>query len=166
MLTDYPDPDLVDNLRHNAVVNSQSCGAEVRVDGYLWGNKDVSEALSPSNGGKEGFDVLLLADLNFNHSCHEALAETICMTMKQSLEARALVFFTPYRPWLLEKDLAFFDVCKGKGMYVRKILEKKLDTVMFEGDRGDEALRRTVFGYEVRWNNMTLDDRHKDLATS
>lgn len=71
--------------------------------------------------------------------------------MSHSASSRALVFFTPYRPWLLEKDLAFFDLARQEGFVVEKILEKVMDKVMFEQDRGDELLRRTVFGYELRW---------------
>ena len=63
----------------------------------------------------------------------------------------ALVFFTPYRPWLLEKDLAFFDLARKSGFAVEKILEQTMDKVMLENDPGDEKLRRTVFGYTVKW---------------
>ena len=165
VLTDYPDGDLVDNLRHNAAGHASHVGPEgndqaragkVAVRGYLWGDRDVTalfDALPRHENGEEGFDVLLLADLNFNHSCHEALAETICMTLKKSVEARALVFFTPYRPWLLEKDLGLFDVCREKGLVVNKMLEKELESVMFEDDPGDTQLRRTVFGYEIVWGS-------------
>jgi nicotinamide N-methyltransferase len=73
-------------------------------------------------------------------------------TLKPTAEAKALVFFTPYRPWLYEKDMAFFDLCREKGLLVEKILEEKMEKVMFEADPGDEELRRKVFGWEVRWD--------------
>lgn len=47
--------------------------------------------------------------------------------------------------------MAFFDVCRERGLVVEKILEEKLERVMFVGDRGDEELRKTVFGFEVTW---------------
>ena len=53
---------------------------------------------------------------------------------------------------MYEKDMAFFDLCTGEGLLVKKILEEKMEKVMFEEDRGDEELRRKVFGYEVKWN--------------
>lgn len=62
-----------------------------------------------------------------------------------------MVFFTPYRPWLYEKDMDFFRVVKEAGFGVVKVLEEKMERVMFEGDPGDEELRRTVFGFEVTW---------------
>ena len=73
------------------------------------------------------------------------------MTLRRKAGARALVFFTPYRPWLLERDVAFFELVRGEGFAVEKRVERIMDRVMFVEDRGDERLRRTVFGYEVRW---------------
>ncbi len=50
--------------------------------------------------------------------------------------------------------MAFFDLCRDKGLVVDKVVEEVMEKVMFEKDRGDELLRRTVFGYEVRWNDL------------
>ena len=47
--------------------------------------------------------------------------------------------------------MAFFDLIKEEGFTVEKILEHKMEKVMFEEDRGDEELRRTVFGFQVKW---------------
>ena len=58
------------------------------------------------------------------------------MALKKSADAKALVFFTPYRPWLLEKDLAFFDLAREAGFKVDKLLEKVMDRVMFDDDPG------------------------------
>lgn len=60
-------------------------------------------------------------------------------TLQQDSNAYALVFFTPYRPWLLEKDLAFFDLAKNAGFTVEKVFEKQMDKVMFEEDPGVSA---------------------------
>ena len=98
------------------------------------------------------FDLLILADILFNHSEHGKLVKTIQMSLRKSPEAVALVFFTPYRPWLLDKDLRFFTLAEGQGFRVNKILEHTMERVMFENDPGDELLRRTVFGYELRWD--------------
>ena len=101
-----------------------------------------------------GFDLLILADLLFNHSEHEKLLSTIAHTMRQALSSKALVFFTPYRPWLLEKDMAFFEIARRDGFAVEKIMEKVMDEVMFAEDKGDELLRKTVYGYELRWSTQ------------
>lgn len=97
--------------------------------GYLWG-----ASIPPTFSA--GFDLLILADLLFNHSEHGKLLFTVTLTLRRNSTSRALVFFTPYRPWLLEKDLAFFDLAQQRGFIVEKILEKVMDKVMFEEDRG------------------------------
>jgi nicotinamide N-methyltransferase len=90
----------------------------------------------PEGQRTHGFDILILADLLFNHSEHGKLIQTVQQTLDRNSDACALVFFTPYRPWLLEKDLAFFDLAKTSGFEVRKIFEKTMDKVLFEKDPG------------------------------
>lgn len=80
--------------------------------------------------------MLILADLLFNHSEHAKLVKTVQLMLKKSPHSRAFVFFTPYRPWLLEKDLAFFDLAHESGFVVTKTFEKVMDKVMFEKDPG------------------------------
>ena len=46
------------------------------------------------------------------------------------------MFFTPYRPWLYEKDMAFFNLASEAGLEVTKIMEKTMEKVMFEEDPG------------------------------
>ena len=152
VVTDYPDPDLVANLWTNIegleMKGNVDGGATIVAEGYCWG-ADASTLLGHVGG--PGFDVLILADLLFNHSEHAKLVATITATLLRTKDAKALVFFTPYRPWLYEKDMAFFDLVREAGFKVEKILEEKMEKVMFETDPGDEELRRTVFGYEVTW---------------
>jgi nicotinamide N-methyltransferase len=110
----------------------------ISVQGYLWGapTKDVTKYLDDGSG----FDVLILADLLFNHSEHAKLIKTVQLTLKKSPTSRAYVFFTPYRPWLYEKDLAFFDLAKEAGFTVNKTFEKVMEKVMFEEDPGVSSL--------------------------
>lgn len=159
VVTDYPDPDLVTNLWQNidtcallADGQKEGGGKRIVAEGYCWG-ADVGAltahlprgaALPPS-----GFDVLILADLLFNHSEHVKLVSTLKATLAETRDSKALVFFTPYRPWLYDKDMAFFELAKEAGFQVEKILEEKMEKVMFDKDPGDEELRRTVFGYEL-----------------
>ncbi|KAF2269905.1 hypothetical protein CC78DRAFT_557775 [Lojkania enalia] len=130
VVTDYPDVDLIENLRFNI---------------------SHFEGLIQHLPQDCAFDVLILADLLFNHSEHAKLIKTVRMTLKKAATSRAYVFFTPYRPWLLQKDLAFFDLAREAGFTVTKTFEKVMDKVMFEEDPGDELLRRTVYGYELSW---------------
>ncbi|KAK4546878.1 hypothetical protein LTR36_001610 [Oleoguttula mirabilis] len=154
VVTDYPDAELIENLQYNI----EHCPLlttppNVAAEGYLWGaptSSLTSHLPRTETGGR--FDLLILADLLFNHSEHSKLLSTVQQMLSTTSEARALVFFTPYRPWLLEKDLAFFDLATEGGFVVKKIFEKVMEKVMFEEDPGDELLRRTVFGYSLRWS--------------
>lgn len=149
VVTDYPDPDLIQNLQYNIEHCSLiSMKSSIVAKGYLWGN-DTGELKSHLVEPSAGFDLLILADILFNHSEHEKLVSTVKATLKVGSNAKALVFFTPYRPWLLDKDLAFFDLAKSKGLLVQKVFEKTMENAMFDTDPGDEMLRRTVFGYEM-----------------
>jgi nicotinamide N-methyltransferase len=157
VVTDYPDPELVANLWVNienlSLPETESEEKRIVAEGYCWG-ADATPLLAhlPTGTGKEKrFDVLILADLLFNHSEHGRLVQSIQATLSKKKDAKALVFFTPYRPWLYEKDMAFFNLVREAGFSVEKVLEEKMEKVMFEKDPGDEELRRTVFGYAVQW---------------
>lgn len=137
--------------------------------GHLWGaSVEDLIMLLPEESRAKKFQTVILADLLFNHSEHAKLIKSVQQTLQQDANACALVFFTPYRPWLLEKDLAFFDLARDNQFQVTKIFEKVMDKVLFEKDPGvgvnsmllflapltlwkDELLRRTVYGYELRW---------------
>lgn len=101
--------------------------------GYIWG-RDVTSLLSVLPVKEPKFDLLILSDLLFNHSQHKALAETVRLTL--AVGGRALVFFTPHRPWLYADDLKFFEVAEEVGFSVEKVLEEKLEAPMFEEDPG------------------------------
>ncbi|KAH0545158.1 hypothetical protein FGG08_000770 [Glutinoglossum americanum] len=163
-----------ENLVTGKDVLEFGAGAGLPSLGYLWGSSPEKLARHLEHPSS-GFDLLILADLLFNHSEHSKLISSVQQTLKRSPEARALVFFTPYRPWLLEKDLAFFDLARDAGFKVEKLLEHVMEKVMFENDRGeskgspspsslhllsfydqDEVLRRTVYGYELQWTEHEL----------
>lgn len=153
VVTDYPDADLIENLQHNIdTCGGLPCPKNIAAEGYLWGAS--TEKLTthlPQEERDEGFDLLILADLLFNHSEHSKLVSTVQQCLKKDDGAQALVFFTPYRPWLLDKDLAFFDVAQKAGFRVEKVFEEVMEKAMFENDPGDEKLRRTIFGYRLTW---------------
>jgi nicotinamide N-methyltransferase len=141
VVTDYPDVELIDNLRYN-IDHCKLLPAppQIVAEGYLWGApiEDITQHLP---GSDKAFDVLILADLLFNHSEHAKLIQTVELTLKRSPDSRAYVFFTPYRPWLLEKDLAFFDLARAAGFAVEKTFEKVMEKVMFEEDPGVSTSR-------------------------
>jgi nicotinamide N-methyltransferase len=136
VVTDYPDPDLVENLQWNV----DNCAflpktRNIEAKGYLWG-AETEKLVSGLPHGENRFDLLILADLLFNHSEHRKLVASVQQMLKRTPEAKALVFFTPYRPWLLPNDLAFFDLAKEAGFEVDKFFEHTMEKVMFEEDPG------------------------------
>jgi nicotinamide N-methyltransferase len=136
VVTDYPDPDLVENLQWNV----DNCALlpqtrNIEAEGYLWG-AETDKIISGLPGGEDRFDILILADLLFNHSEHRKLVSSVQQMLKRTPEAKALVFFTPYRPWLLPNDLAFFDLIEEAGFEVDKFFEHTMEKVMFEEDPG------------------------------
>lgn len=150
VVSDYPDIDLIDNLKINIERNRRHNTTNLVAEGYLWGNDTATlKAHLPSEKRNDGFDLLILADLLFNHSEHESLARSIAMTLGHGKDSCALVFFTPYRPWLLDKDLDFFRIVKEHGFVVEKILEKLLDEVLFETDPG---VSFTIFRAHAKQN--------------
>ena len=137
IMTDYPDPDLVDNMRWNAsaaaplIANPNS----LHVEGYKWGSP-VEKLFSYLPSGSAGFDLLIMADVVYSHSEHGNLIKTMQQTLKKTPESVALVIFTPYEPWLLPKTEQFFPLAEQSGFRVTKIFENVLDHLLFENDPG------------------------------
>lgn len=87
VLTDYPDPSLLDNISYNVAQNMpegrRSC---VSVQGYIWGRDTTSllEALrEPDEEGsnQHKFDLLILSDLIFNHAAVRAQCHVMPVTI-------------------------------------------------------------------------------------
>ncbi|EPS43772.1 hypothetical protein H072_2244 [Dactylellina haptotyla CBS 200.50] len=161
-LSDYPDPDLVQNLEYNKSHSfitqsgeqriaegktALSNSTRIRCLGYIWG-KDPEDLLSTS---PNGYDLLILSDLLFNHSQHDALLKSVKQTLAKP-DGVAVIFFTPHRPWLYDADMDFFKIVKESGdLEVEQVVEKRMEKVMFEADKGDENARRMVYGFRVTW---------------
>ncbi|KAL7422434.1 Protein N-terminal and lysine N-methyltransferase efm7 [Cryptotrichosporon argae] len=131
--TDYNEESLLDNIRFNAAAN----GAALDVVGHTWG-MSVQPLLDVAREGTDGrYDLVILSDLMFNHSQHDALIKSLDATLSLALPAAssagaattdpsadpavlpvsptldtpapcALVFFTHHRPHLAAADMAFF----------------------------------------------------------
>lgn len=157
VLTDYPDPDLVQNMKHNAELAASAIPARedgkprLHVDGYKWGS-DVSPLrayLPPAADGSPSlFDVLIMADVVYSHREHPNLIKTMQQTLKKDPKSVALVIFTPYQPWLLPKTEQFFPLAEASGFTVTKIFEKVMDTVLFEKDPGVSHFEDSPLDYD------------------
>ena len=129
--TDYPDENLIENLRFNC-----QQFPNMVVVGHQWG-KDVSPILEANNGKK--FDYAILSDLVFNHVCHEQLLTSLSSVLASN--GIALVTYTSHRPHLRDKDLHFFELAEEKyGFNVEEIGTQR-HPPMFENDFGPLEIR-------------------------
>lgn len=147
--TDYPDPDLVDNIDANIAALKEETGRDLPMSaqGYIWGH-DVQPLLdAPRQNGRK-FDFVILSDVVFNHTEHEKLIKTCKETLAPA--GQVLVVFTPHRPKLFEKDLAFFTLAEANGFVCDKIFEKELQP-MFEEEEETRHIRSMVYGYILHW---------------
>ncbi|KAF9220594.1 hypothetical protein BS17DRAFT_848375 [Gyrodon lividus] len=163
VLTDYPDAALVENLAYNAHKNiSEEQSSKVTTQGYIWGQPvdSLIAALPPGREPWRGFDLIILSDLMFNHSQHDALLRSceLCLTpiIAQSpkevpLSAPppcVLVFYTHHRPHLAHRDLEFLTKARSRGWNCEKVYTKKFPP-MFRDDSGDVEVRSTVHGWKM-----------------
>lgn len=122
MISDFPDPSLVNNIEQNIVDNVRKyAGAGNatsivrllplfslvsfhlpirRTQGYTWG-APITEMLAAINpdptAPQQKFDLILLSDLVFNHSQHEALLDT-CLLALNSTPASSAISPSPPNP--------------------------------------------------------------------
>ncbi|KAK2734514.1 nicotinamide n-methyltransferase [Onygenales sp. PD_40] len=163
VVTDYPDSALVENMQINAdackelITPVPGHPSSLHVEGFKWGDDPniVLKHLPSTASG--GFDMLILADVIYNHRQHGDLITSMQQTLKKTREAVAFVVFSLYQPWLREKIEAFFPLAEESGFVVTKVFERMMESVLFTDDPGDEEIRRTVFGYELRWKEEELD---------
>lgn len=158
VITDYPDADLVYNLKYNVDqlkkdwdANHQAnhtgpapCAdvSSMKVEGFIWGN-DASELIEMSGG--TGYDLVILSDVVFNHSEHAKLVRSAKELLAPG--GKVFVVFTPHRAKLFNEDLDFFRRAKDEaGFESEKLFELKYYP-MFEEEEETKELRSMVFGY-------------------
>lgn len=134
--TDYPDKNLIDNLQYNC-----SKYPNIDVVGHQWG-KDITPVLKANNDEK--FDVAILADLIFNHTCHTQLLQSLTNLLKKSDDSYALVTYSHHRTHLIKEDLNFFRLARRKfGLNVQELGTMKHQP-MFKDDFGPIEVRSTA----------------------
>jgi len=158
VLTDYPDRELIENMEINVEKNvPDSLRHLVHVKGYIWG-RSVTD-LGVDNDADEKYDLILMSDLIFNHSQHEALLRTaeLCLaspspssdhTSQKDATPCVLVFYTHHRPHLADRDMEFFSKARDQGWVCEEIVTERFQP-MFPEDRGDEAVRAVVHGWRL-----------------
>ena len=95
---------------------------------------------------EHGYDVIILADLIFNHSQHAAILRSCADLM--AADAVLYVVFTHHRPHKAVQDMQFFDVAKTHGFNV-EFMMTQLHQPMFEQDPGDPVVRSQVHFYKL-----------------
>ncbi|KAN0078322.1 putative methyltransferase domain containing protein [Tylopilus felleus] len=163
VLTDYPDAALIENLAYNVQQNiPQEQRRRVITQGYVWGKPvdTLITALPQDNETWRKFDLIILSDLIFNHSQHDALLSSceLCLTPRSDgcdhttsplkPPPCVLVFYTHHRPHLADRDLEFFTLARQRGWNCEEIYTKKFPP-MFPDDPGDVEVRSTVHGWRM-----------------
>uniref|UniRef100_A0A060T9P1 ARAD1D13354p n=1 Tax=Blastobotrys adeninivorans TaxID=409370 RepID=A0A060T9P1_BLAAD len=147
VVTDYPDPDLMNNIDHNIGLLNAHAEYPLTSEGYIWGY-DTTDLLNAKGQKGRKFDFIILSDLIFNHTEHQKLIKSCDECLADN--GVVLVVFTHHRPKLAHKDLAFFPQAEEQaGFKSEKIIEKVM-TPMFAEDEGPEIVRATVHGYLMR----------------
>lgn len=142
--TDYPDDSLIENIHQNLQANLPD-GSRFSAIGHQWG-KPVSPILE-ANGG-EPYDLILMADVVFNHTEQRSLLKSCVSCLAPG--GVAFVSFSPHRPHLYEKDMRFFEIAREEFSLEVAQLPSLRRQVMFEMDPGDAELRATVFCFLLR----------------
>ncbi|GLB43079.1 putative S-adenosyl-L-methionine-dependent protein methyltransferase that trimethylates the N-terminal glycine 'Gly- 2' of elongation factor 1-alpha, before also catalyzing the mono- and dimethylation of 'Lys-3' [Lyophyllum shimeji] len=167
VMTDYPDDELVQNMAYNAEKNVNPPNRErISIQGYIWG-RSVNPLLDalPNIGTLPGFDLIILSDLIFNHSQHDALLTTCEQALSRpapespvSLPPSVLVFYSHHRPHLAHRDMEFFEKARQRGWHCEEIVTRKF-TPMFLNDSGDESVRSTVHGWSLTRSTPGANNR-------
>ncbi|PVF99375.1 hypothetical protein CPB86DRAFT_731353 [Serendipita vermifera] len=97
ILTDYPDPLILDNLKLNVETNRKrfmdTCS--VKVDGYEWGNPADHLKVGPT---ENGFDLIIMSDLLYFDKSHPTLLQSLTLLLARTEEARVYVAAGKYTP--------------------------------------------------------------------
>ncbi|PPQ74708.1 hypothetical protein CVT26_007559 [Gymnopilus dilepis] len=154
VITDYPDSVLLENISHNVSENveKEKLG---RVDGYIWG-QPVDRVLGalPIDDPHRKFHLVILSDLIFNHSQHDALLKTCEAVLVEKVpdggrdDPCVLVFYSHHRPHLAHRDMEFFKKAEDRGWACEEIITK-IFPPMFPEDPGEELIRSTVHGWRL-----------------
>lgn len=132
--TDYPDDNLIENLRFNC-----SKYPVITVVGHKWGY-EFQPILDANDGQK--FDVAILADLVFNHTCHKQLLSSLSSVLSPT--GTAFVSYTHHRTHLVKEDLHFFKLAQKKYNFIVEELGTQTHPPMFPDDFGPIELRTTA----------------------
>lgn len=148
--TDYPDPELIENISKNIIENklTDNCCAL----GYIWGNETdeiISTLMERTNNENSTFDIIILSDVIFNHSEHLKLLKT-CRNLLTPKTGKVLVTFSPHRPKLFDNDMQFFETAKQEPFnFNPRFIEMEHWSPLFKDDTDESTveIRSRVYFY-------------------
>lgn len=146
VITDYPELELIDNIKYNVENVDGIDKDKFTVAGYVWGN-DTASLKEYLDDKEDGYDLVILSDVVFNHSEHAKLLKTCWDSLsRKNKDAKVFVVFTPHRARLVHRDFQFFDDAKEMGFKVEKLFEEKWWPMFIEDDASKD-IRSMVYGY-------------------
>ncbi|KAG7892702.1 hypothetical protein KL925_000876 [Ogataea polymorpha] len=153
--TDYPDPDLLENIQINVdSLVDKELTSRIIVQGFIWGN-DTEEIKATLESTA---DLIIMSDLVFNHSEHHKLlksAKELITPLRDISQPRSggkcLVVWSPHRPkpQMVENDFKFFTDAKELFDFDVEFVEMvHWDHPMFPEDPPEtEEIRKRVYCY-------------------
>lgn len=131
-MTDYPDAPLLDNIHFNISNNvPPPLQSLASVQGYIWG-RDTQPLRNVLPPGSIGFDVIILSDLIFNHSEHDALLNTCEQAISEGdPTACVLMFYSHHRPRVAHRDMEFLEKARGRGWRTDEIVTETFTVSCF-----------------------------------
>lgn len=147
--TDYPDEELIVNIRKNVDTVLQTGERErMLAVGYLWGSDEGP--LIDANKGRR-FDMIFMCDVIFNHSEHCALLRTIDRCLRRDSQGIVWCVFSHYRPLIKDRDLEMLRLAESEFEFVvDKIGEARYDDLVVECKRGDPEDTKMVYAYTIK----------------
>ena len=141
-ITDYPDEEIVANIKRNVCRS----GAECSVEGFCWG-KDASGLLERS-AAPEGFDVILMADTLWMGDRHDILLQS-CSDLLQNTESARIFLAYMHHDHDNTVATSFFEKCKGFGFRTVKTTELAWNDADADSDEEDGDEYGNVFVCEM-----------------
>ncbi|RKO88957.1 S-adenosyl-L-methionine-dependent methyltransferase, partial [Blyttiomyces helicus] len=147
--TDYPDPAVIKNIERNARENApgQVEAGALKVVGFIWG-QPVEDLFAALPSPTDRFDLIILADLIFNHTEHANLLKTCAQCLAPG--GVVLTTFTHHVVKWADRDMKFFEIAAADPLNFEfeKLYEDR-HSPMFPDDDGDLDVRSTVHAYRL-----------------
>ncbi|KAG8901208.1 hypothetical protein FRB99_005482 [Tulasnella sp. 403] len=121
VLTDYPDPCIMENLQRN--VDRNQLGNTVKVVGHAWGDSESLDHLL-TGPHQDGYDVILGSDILWLTDQHDNLCLTLARTLKRSADASIHLLAGYHTARVTIKR--FLGVAEKQGFMVKSLVQESV----------------------------------------